>query len=230
MAIMHQSYQVGSYHDSSSSHLPLVGFTFFNELRLPKGLLHAVTADRPLIPVHGSGILLPHLVVNCEGKTPAQRRRQGDVRQTQLVPASKPGSARYVFFQQIQRPLQLLQCRSLGVRIVLTEFDSPQHQLDDRLEDLPIREADPLTNHSALDRRVSEELTRRGAALGDVLGNGVGLVELGSVGALERGDLAEGEFGQVFGRPVGLAHGEVGSGDHLQAIDVASGLDLIGES
>lgn len=211
---------------STELNLTLVGLTLLNKVLLAKRLLHTLNLDETLIPGNGERELGPHLSINGQGEAPDQRSGNGNISHADVVVADEPSPALQVGLEAAQRALYALQVGSLGGLVVRLEVDAPQSELSDGLQDLTLREADPLADARALRGGGTEQLGGLGAALGDVLRDGVGLEQGGTVGALEGGDLAQRELGQEVLGLVGLAHGEVGKDGQLQAVQVGRSLGL----
>lgn len=165
----------------------------------------------------------------CE--TPDQGTGQGQVRQAELVVRGDPGAATaQVSLQGTDGTLKPLEGGGLGLLVVRGDAEAPEDETGHVVEDLTGSEGDPLADGGALGGSGAQQLAGGRAALRDVLGDGVGLEELGAVGALEGGDLTQRELGEELGLAVGLAHGEVGGDGDLEAIEFARGLDLHGAS
>lgn len=91
-------------------------------------------------------------------------------------------------------------------------------------------EEDPLLDDSALLGVAAEQLvadSRVGGAIGQVVGDSVGLDQPEAIGALDRRDLAEWEAVEVVGRLVGGAHGEALGHGEGEASDGGGGEDLV---
>jgi len=203
-----------------------VSLALGDELRLTEELLDAVARQHALVPLDGLGVLGAQLVIDDVFKTPDQGTRQRDVRQAELFGRDPGAAGAQVGLEGRDGALQPLEGGGLGLLVVRGDAEPPPEEAGDVSEDLVGGEADPLTDVGFLGRGGAQQLAGRGAALRDVLGDGVGVEDLGAVGALKGRDLAERELGQELGLAVGLAHGEVGGNGDLEAIEARRGLDL----
>jgi len=186
------------------------------ELQRPKHLPHLLHLHNPRIPLHNPRPRLPRLLIQLILKRPAQRARQTQIRQTNLL-SHNPASLLprpQLPLENPHRPPQQRQPLRLDALIKRLPAPPParQHKLQHGRLDLGLGEGDPLADLGALEGRGAEELGGERAGLGQVLRDGVGFGEFGGVGADEDGDFGDGEGGEAGGRVHGYAELEVRGG------------------